>query len=352
MHAGGRPLNPSSELKPALLTHAARHAAVGGELDRGGGLMPRGAAPGELATYRHLNLERRWPGFALDGLAVGDDGALSLAPLPRLADALTEALPPLPALDGPAGVGVAPNGDVYVADAARHRILRVPDCGGVAEPLRCLRGLLDTPRGVLAGPRDALYVADSGNARVVVIDLATEQVRDVWGVPRGDPRPSDAPGGFVQPWDLAADRHGHVYVADPGEQAADGTWSRGRVQKLRADGTPARGFAETLAEQARAPRRAGERRDGAARPGGPRERAAARPRPAAGAPARLRPRRLARPRGHRAVGRRTLRRHGSGRRAPRVRRGRRGGALRGGRGARARARLRRGRRVPRRRAGG
>ncbi|GJG89727.1 hypothetical protein tb265_49080 [Gemmatimonadetes bacterium T265] len=205
------------------------------------------------ATYQYLRLDGGWPSFVLSGVAADDAGALTLAPLPRLADPLTDPLPPVPGLDGPAGVGVAPCGDVYVADAAGHRVLRVPACGGPAEPFGCLGGpgsepgLLDAPRGVLVGPRDALYVADSGNARVLVVDLATAQVRDVWGVPRGDPAPSDAPGGFVQPWDLAADRAGYVYVADPGAQDADGRWSGGRVQKFRPDGAVVPAFADAVA---------------------------------------------------------------------------------------------------------
>lgn len=210
-------------------------------------------------TYQYLRLDGRWPSFALDGLEADDTDALTLARLPRLTDPLTDPLPPLPGLDGPAGIGVAPCGALYIADVASHRILRVDDCGGPAEPLPCLRGpgsapgQLDAPRGVLVGPRDALYVADSGNARIVVIDLASQQLRGLWGVPRGDPRPSDAPGGFVQPWDLAADRAGHIYVADPGVQDVAGRWSRGRVQKFRADGTVLSAFADTVAAGPNAP---------------------------------------------------------------------------------------------------
>jgi phage tail-like protein len=215
----------------------------------------------EPPTYRYLKLEGAWPTFELSGLVAGDGGALALAPLPLLADPLGAPLAPLPGLDGPAGIGVACDGTIYVADAAGDRVLRVDPCDGTSTPLHCLRGpgsgpgQVRGPRGVLVGrpPRDALYVADSGNARVLVIDRATEQLRDVWGVPRGDPRPSDAPGGFVQPWDLAADRAGRVYVADPGEQDAQGRWSRGRVQQFRADGTVVAAFASAVAAQPSVP---------------------------------------------------------------------------------------------------
>ncbi|MHB1224673.1 MAG: NHL repeat-containing protein, partial [Gemmatimonadaceae bacterium] len=213
----------------------------------------------DAPTRQYLRLDGGWPAFELSGLEADDAGALSLARLPRPTDAVSGPLATLPGLDGPAGIAVAPCGAIYIADPAGHRILRIDSCGGDAEPLSCLGGpgsepgRLDTPRGLVVGPRDALYIADSGNARVVVVDLATQQVRAVWGVPRSDPRPSDAPGGFVAPWDLAADRRGFVYVADPGAQDAAGHWSRGRVQKFRADGTVVAAFTEAMGAAAERP---------------------------------------------------------------------------------------------------
>jgi len=208
----------------------------------------------DLPTYRWLNLERHWPLFARTGVEVGPAGELTLASVPTLGDTLGDPLPPAPGLEGPAGIGVDPCGDLYVADPAGHRILRVDGCDGCMRPLPCLAGpgpepgQLDTPRGVAVGRRGELYVADAGNHRVQVFDLATGRLRAVWGQPTawGEPTPSDAPGRFHEPWDVAVDAAGSVYVADPGERQPDGSWRGGRVQKFRRTGAVDPAFTGTI----------------------------------------------------------------------------------------------------------
>jgi phage tail-like protein len=212
------------------------------------------------ATYRYLQLERTWPRFVeLAGLEVGELGELRLARLPTLAEAVTDPLPPVPGLDGPVGIGVDRSGNLYIADPTTHRIIRVDGCDGSAAPLPCLTGpgsdpgTLNGPRGVLVGPRDTLYIADSGNHRVLLIDIASGQTRDIWGMPRGRPIASDAPGGFIQPWDLAADSHHAIYVADPGHEGPLG-WTGGRVQKFDVRGRVDRQFWERMQAQPERPR--------------------------------------------------------------------------------------------------
>jgi phage tail-like protein len=148
----------------------------------------------------------------LDGTAITEAG-IALAPVPGGGAVLADGLEP-PALAGPAGIGVAPDGTVYVAEPDRGRVLRLPYCGGAAEPLPCVA--LGRPRGVaVVGGRGWLLVADAAGGRIVVIDLASGAVRESWG-----------DGVLVEPWDLALDGAGRIYVADPGA---------GRVWRLDRD---------------------------------------------------------------------------------------------------------------------
>lgn len=204
-----------------------------------------------MTPYQYLNLENQWPAFRLDGL-VNNDGTLQLAPLPGQAKMIGQPLAELPNLEGPAGIGVDEQGNLYVAEPAKHRIMRIDACDGATMALPCLRGRgsdpgqLNGPRGVLAGPRNALYVADSGNHRVQVVDLPTLQVRAIWGQPDpyAPPQADDAPGRFDRAWDLAADAAGHIYVVDYGNR---------RVQKFDAAGRVMPGFWETMAAEPTVP---------------------------------------------------------------------------------------------------
>ncbi|MEP6732786.1 MAG: phage tail protein, partial [bacterium] len=210
-----------------------------------------------MPTYRYLGLEHRWPRFELSGLQVGDDGELALARVPSLADSIAYPIPPVPGLDGPLGIGTDSCGNLYIADPAKHIIVRVDACDGSSAPFGCMTvrgsapGQLSQPRGVIVGPHDTLYVADSGNHRVQIFDLTTGQLRGMLGDASGDASTADLPGHFHQPWDLAADSHGNVYVADPGELGADGKWSGGRVQKFTQYGKVDASFSANVAAQSR-----------------------------------------------------------------------------------------------------
>jgi phage tail-like protein len=198
-----------------------------------------------MPDFQYLNLESRWPRFHRQGIEIGPDGELTLAHVPSVVAAPGTPIAPAPGLVGAVGVGVSPCGDVYVADPGTNRILRVDGCDGSVAPLPCLGGAgnapgqLQTPRGVAVSPTGSLLIADSGNRRIQLVDLATGQLRGVWG----------AGGMFVDPWDLAIDSHGNVYVADAGITAADGTRSGGSIAKLSGAGKLDASFASTFGAQ-------------------------------------------------------------------------------------------------------
>ena len=138
----------------------------------------------------------------LDGVEV--DAVTGEARLARIALAPSAVGPALDvgaAFRGPAGIAAAPDGDVFVADPAGDRILRIPACATDAEPIRCLD--LAGPRGVTVDARGRLVVADTGHERVVAFDRATFQTLLVID-------------GLAEPWELAADSTGGLYVVEHG----------------------------------------------------------------------------------------------------------------------------------------
>ena len=87
-------------------------------------------------------------------------------------------------------------------------------------------GLFQAPRAIAIAPDGTLYVADSRNHRIQHLTTSGE-VLQAWGT-YADATKGDAPGGtFNEPWGVAVDSQGNVYVAD--------TWNY-RIQKFTTDG--------------------------------------------------------------------------------------------------------------------
>ena len=99
-------------------------------------------------------------------------------------------------------------------------------------------GQFNHPRGIAVGPDGNVYVVDSDNARIQVFDAAGAYLRQ-WGGycdvetqlgcldPDGDGPLAAGDGQFKEPWGVAVDTEGRVYVAD--------TWNH-RVQVFDANG--------------------------------------------------------------------------------------------------------------------
>jgi len=85
---------------------------------------------------------------------------------------------------------------------------------------------LNGPRNMALAPDGTIYVVDSDNHRVLHLDLEGNILHEWGGF--GDLLANTAlPGTFNQPWGIAVDDDGFVYVAD--------TWNH-RIQKFTADG--------------------------------------------------------------------------------------------------------------------
>jgi DNA-binding beta-propeller fold protein YncE len=87
-------------------------------------------------------------------------------------------------------------------------------------------GEFNKPRDVAVAPDGTLYVSDTGNHRIQ--HLTTDgEVLQIWGTFADSATGPAAPGTFYEPWGIAVDSNGFVYVAD--------TWNH-RIQKFSPEG--------------------------------------------------------------------------------------------------------------------
>ena len=110
----------------------------------------------------------------------------------------------------PQGVAVDTEGNVYVSDTMRHRVLRLGANGKLDRAIGKPgpeAGELDEPRGLAMDPDGGLWVADSGNDRVQKFDAGG---RVVCCFPE---RPTPKLE-LASPSAVAVDAQGNVYVSD------------------------------------------------------------------------------------------------------------------------------------------
>jgi sugar lactone lactonase YvrE len=124
----------------------------------------------------------------------------------------------------PTGIAVAADGTIYVADQGNHRIRaisggQVLTVAGRAEPGSVngpmASATFSSPAGVAVDASGAIYVADRVNNRIRRI--ADGQVETYAGTGVGVAIDGPAAlAGFKNPYDVAVDQAGVVYVADQG----------------------------------------------------------------------------------------------------------------------------------------
>ena len=143
---------------------------------------------------------------------------------------------------GATDIAVAPDGDLFVADAQRNRISRVvPSTGAVDIIAEALHG----PSGIALGPAGDLYVADTLDNRIRLIAHGTNVSRMVAGDGRaenGAEVGDGLPGSSAQlerPTGLAVAHNGDIYIADTGHHRIRMiSAATGIISTIAGDGVP------------------------------------------------------------------------------------------------------------------
>ncbi len=139
-------------------------------------------------------------------------------------------------LKSPEGFGIAPTGDIFVADTLNHRVHVFTQDGSSFTFGGRGRdsGQFSSPKDVAVDSRGFVYVADTGNHRVQVFTsqgIWVSQIGEKSAVKRGEKAPL---GTFNSPNALAVDRQDRVHVLDSGNL---------RVQMFDSNGGLVGGFA-------------------------------------------------------------------------------------------------------------
>ncbi|AOS64813.1 NHL domain-containing protein [Actinoalloteichus hymeniacidonis] len=142
-------------------------------------------------------------------------------------------------LTTPTGIAIDPDGNLYIADSANHRIRKVDlsgHIGTIAGIEQSGASVLNFPVAVALDRKGAVYVAERGAARIIRIDDG-----GTIGVLAGPGAPGAQAGvRLSEPSGVAVDEHGDVYIADSGSHRIR-KFSAGTISTIAGIGSPGRG---------------------------------------------------------------------------------------------------------------
>lgn len=176
--------------------------------------LPPAPQPPDDPTWWLLNGRVGWHAAELDHVAIaGDD--LGLLIVPGSGRLLNEPSGSFGGLMLPATSAQAADGSLYLLDTRAGQLRRFDPCDCRFQTVPCLGGLgngarqLQDPHGIGICSGN-LFVCDTGNHRLLVFSLFGLVLRDTWAPPA-----SANLSNSWQPYGLAFDNHGRIYVSDP-----------------------------------------------------------------------------------------------------------------------------------------
>lgn len=176
--------------------------------------LPPAPRPPHDPTFWLLNSRAGWHVADLDRVAVSAAG-LSLTVVPGSGRVLNEPSGSFGGLVLPGNVALADDRTLWLLDGAECRLKRFDPCTCAFVPVPCLGGAGTDPRqfsmphgiGICSGN---LFLCDTGNHRLSVFTVRGLALRAFWSPP--------ASAGLAAPWQpygVAFDARGRVYVSDP-----------------------------------------------------------------------------------------------------------------------------------------
>ena len=168
-----------------------------------------------------LNGRIGWRALELpSGLHLTDEQPLALALAPDSQRSLTEASGSFGGLTPPGYTALGPDGSIYLLDTEHAQLKRFDPCECKFVPVPCLGGTGSEPRQLkdphgIAVCSGNLFVCDTGNHRLSVFALRGFVLRGFWHPPPASYKKPNAQLAYRwEPFDVAFDRLGRVYVSD------------------------------------------------------------------------------------------------------------------------------------------
>ena len=140
----------------------------------------------------------------------------------------------------PNGISTDLNGNVYVADTGNKKIRKITPSGDVTTFAGTTQGFTDgagtvakfyTPSGVTTDASGNVYVADTNNNKIRKI-IPSGVVSTIAGTTSGFADGTAIPAQFNNPYSVATDNNGNIYVADSDNNSIRKISSNGIVSTL------------------------------------------------------------------------------------------------------------------------